>query len=80
MGDYMHNKKNGRGRVQYQDGTIFEGNFKDDRPNGFGKMTSRDYTYEGSFVNGLKNGNGNFLNNKRNFNQSIGIIFWSMDK
>ena len=55
----MHNKKNGRGRVQYQDGTIFEGNFKDDRPNGFGKMTSRDYTYEGSFVDGLKNGNGN---------------------
>jgi len=59
-GGYSFNKKNGKGIVEYQNGTFFEGFFKGDLANGYGKINNKTYLYEGNFLDGQKSGKGMF--------------------
>jgi hypothetical protein len=59
-GEMKDGKKEGYGIYYYTDGDIYEGEWKNDLPDGKGKHTSKDgsYSYEGTFKEGKKNGRG----------------------
>ena len=61
-GDFAKNKKNGKGRMNYEDGTYYIGEFLNNVEHGEGKIFNNDnkIIYEGDFKNGEKNGNGKF--------------------
>lgn len=51
--------KEGEGEIYYGNGAYFKGNFSEDKPNGYGIMRYNvNLIYEGTFKNGLKQGNG----------------------
>ena len=64
FGYWCDDKKNGRGRILYVNGTLYEGDFKNDQYDGFGtlKAHSRGYDevseYVGGFENGIYHGKG----------------------
>ena len=45
----MHDTKEGRGRIRLSNGEVFEGDFHNDRIQGFGKF----HNLEGSVVEGI---------------------------
>lgn len=50
-------KKDGQGKITHPlDGSVYEGNFKDDKFHGQGKYSYTDgrYSYEGSFIKNVK--------------------------
>ncbi|MEZ4851227.1 MAG: hypothetical protein R3B93_21955 [Bacteroidia bacterium] len=53
-------KRNGRGTLTYADGSRYEGYWKDNEEHGQGKMywSSQDKTYDGNWVNGVREGQG----------------------
>ena len=56
-------KYHGTVTLTYADGSSYEGDFTNNRPNGMGKMTYPDgnkTVYEGKFHNGLPNGYGTY--------------------
>ena len=54
VGNFEDNKRSGVGYLLNDHCvTNYEGQFKDDTFNGFGKLTTDDYTYIGNFKNGL---------------------------
>ena len=61
---YVNNRNipHGYGRVNYNDGSFYEGEFVDGSFNGYGKNTwvSGSY-YEGYWVNGVQNGEGTYV-------------------
>ena len=61
--DYIEQlKKNGKGVLEYIDGTKYEGEFKDDLYNGYGSIIfSNGNKYEGEFKNGVIKGKGKFI-------------------
>ncbi len=65
-GDVINSRKNGYGKIVYNDGCIFKGNFKDDLFDGFGKYTCKLYNYEGEYVCGKKCGKGKESNLVKN--------------
>ena len=65
FGYWCDDNKNGRGRILYVDGTLYEGNFKNDEYDGYGTLKAQpQYDYEvsseyvGEFENGIKHGKG----------------------
>ena len=64
FGYWCDDKKNGRGRILYVNGTLYEGDFKNDEYHGYGtlKAQARYYDdvseYVGGFENGIKHGKG----------------------
>ena len=80
-GEFSEGKKNGEGSIIYANGTKYEGSFKNDYHDGFGKLIQLNgETYEGEWKKGKINGNGtrvhangnkyigNYVNNIRNGN------------
>jgi hypothetical protein len=49
--------KDGKGKLLTLE-YVYEGEFSKDYFHGFGKYENSDMTYEGNYVNGMKNGNG----------------------
>ncbi len=50
---------NGKGKYTWPDGTVYDGDWKDDIKNGEGKSTYPDgIVYEGDFKDGKMNGKG----------------------
>ena len=63
-------KNNTHKKIQYEDGTCYEGNVNDnDLPNGKGIIYDKNnnISYEGDFVNGKKEGKGKFFHKSKNF-------------
>ena len=57
------NKREGRGIQIWQDGSKYEGYWKDDMANGYGRMIHSDGdVYEGEWMNDLHNGYGIYYN------------------
>jgi hypothetical protein len=53
--------KEGQGTLQFPDGSMFKGMFKDDHPNGEGTKIFPDGScYEGSFMDGMFHGKGKY--------------------
>ena len=78
-GELSEGKKNGQGNIIYANGTKYEGSFKNDFHDGFGKLIQLNgETYEGEWKKGKINGKGmrihangnkyigNYVNNVRN--------------
>ena len=60
-GERIDGKKEGSGKYEWNDGTIYEGQFLNDEINGQGKLTiPQQGTYEGTFVNGKRSGQGTY--------------------
>lgn len=58
-GEWKAGRPNGRGKIQYRNGTICAGQFVDGLPNGVCRLEdSSGFTYNGSFANGLFDGQG----------------------
>jgi hypothetical protein len=54
--------KHGKGTEVYQNGDVYIGNYRDGKPNGFGKYIWADKSFfEGTFINGLKQGQGKWI-------------------
>ena len=63
-GEFKNGKKEGKGRIEYNSGEIksYEGGWKKDKPDGFGKeIYINGAFYEGHFLKGLKNGRGKLI-------------------
>lgn len=58
-GQMWNGKRNGYGRMLYNDGSVYQGNWQDDQPSGLGRIESADgAVYEGEWKNGQRNGWG----------------------
>lgn len=58
-GQMLNNKKHGKGFLLDIDGDTYEGEFKEDKINGFGIFKSKDGTiYKGNWINNQQDGNG----------------------
>ena len=58
-GEFSEGKKDGNGSIVYKNGTRYEGSFKNDRHNGYGKLIQLDgEIFKGEWKNGKINGNG----------------------
>lgn len=60
VGNFHNNNFNGIGTYTLSDGSKYEGHFLDNAPHGIGQYTCKDFTYEGSYKRGLKDGFGIF--------------------
>ena len=63
QGDWVEGKYNGRGKEKYKNGNVYEGQFKNDKRHGKGRMeyalragAKFEGYYEGEWVNGETNG------------------------
>ena len=67
-GNYMEGKKKGKGK--YEDlltGSIYNGDFSEDKKNGYGEEKYKDGSiYKGEFKNGLREGNGILILKSKN--------------
>ena len=59
-GEFKYDMRDGTGQQIYKDGTVYNGNWKKDKPHGFGILLFPDgkQKYEGNFENGLSQGWG----------------------
>ncbi|MDW8742679.1 hypothetical protein Q7W37_06480 [Streptococcus suis] len=58
-GTVLANKIDGKGKLTFENGDTYEGQFKNGSFNGQGTFTSKDgWSYSGRFVNGLADGKG----------------------
>lgn len=55
-GGFRNGKKNGFGRMTYRDGTVYEGEFKDNAIDGKGKYTTKAHQWEGTWKEGYLEG------------------------
>ena len=61
-GECKNNKKEGRGRIVFDDGVKYEGDWKDDKKNGHGTQYYKNgMVYSGEWMNGVYHGNGDWL-------------------
>ncbi len=60
IGDVQNDKRNGKGKLNYTNGAMYEGDFKDDKIEGNGTMaySGDTTTYTGSWANNLPGGLG----------------------
>ena len=66
IGLYINNQKNGQGKLIMPGQFVYEGNFKDDLFDGYGKYTCKLYNYEGNYSCGKKCGKGKETNLVKN--------------
>ena len=59
-GEFLHGRRDCQGKINYGDGLYYEGEFRDGKPHGRGKMTSdlTGYSFEGNFHRGRICGSG----------------------
>lgn len=85
-GGFKNGLRSGKGTVTYADGTIFEGEFAGGRKNGYGVYTGNGTSYEGNYVDDIKEGRGKqvFSNGdsyegeyKNDMRNGRGIYTWS---
>jgi hypothetical protein len=57
-GGFKNGKKNGFGRMTYRDGTVYEGEFKDNAIDGKGKYTTKAHQWDGTWKEGYLEGEG----------------------
>eukprot|EP00960_Hanusia_phi_P078411 768814-Hanusia_phi.AAC.6 len=58
-GWWMHDQRQGRGKLRYPDGRMYDGEWKDGDISGEGFLHyANGWTYEGEFLAGFKHGNG----------------------
>jgi len=57
-GDLVDGLFEGNGKQYWLNGNYYEGEFKKGVYNGFGKLATQEFTYEGFFSDGLMNGEG----------------------
>jgi hypothetical protein len=62
-GSFAQNKRQGYGRMAYANGDVYEGFWEGDRRDGAGRLLDRggDVVFEGSFINGVREGQGCLL-------------------
>ena len=60
IGKIANGKRNGQGKLILPDESEYEGNFKNNKFDGFGKYKCKTYIYEGNFVEGKMNGKGKY--------------------
>lgn len=60
----MEGKKKGQGKLEFNDGDLYEGEFDDNLFNGVGKLYKAEDNslYEGQFVNDVAHGKGVLTN------------------
>lgn len=64
-GEWVANRKDGKGTDIFSNGDAYHGEYKEGIPNGFGIYTWKTGSYyEGQFVDGLKHGKGIWRKNK----------------
>jgi len=63
-GDRVKGKRHGQGIFEWYNGDRFEGNYENDKKNGYGKLYSKSkkFRYEGYFVNDEYDGQGTYYN------------------
>ncbi len=61
-GKFSLNHKLGKGYIQFANGSIFVGDFSNDKPNGQGMLTYNEEYYIGDFENGMMQGDGLWKN------------------
>ena len=68
-GNFRDDKQDGRGNLKLKTGESYEGEFHENVYHGIGKLVTATSTYEGSFVNGKREGQGVLVlsNNGRRF-------------
>ncbi len=61
-GHWVNNKREGHGRCEYHDGTVYDGNYENDQINGYGVMMYKiGSIYLGNWVNGKCQGYGVYI-------------------
>lgn len=60
VGNMVDGKRSGNGSLTYGNGGHYEGEWAFDRPSGFGKFISDQAQYEGEWLDGLFNGDGEY--------------------
>ena len=86
-GEFIDGKKEGKGKLIYNNGTEYSGNFKNNKPDGYGQLTQENgEVYQGEWKEGKINGHGtrfhkngdkyigNYIDNIRN---GYGIYIFS---
>ena len=58
--EFVNGKRNGTGTQRFKDGSVYVGEWKDDRRNGDGSYTTGDqqWTYDGAWANDKRAGQG----------------------
>ena len=56
LGFWKNDMRNGFGEYIYQDGTVFKGEFFEDKKHGKGVIISNEFVIEGNWIKGLKEG------------------------
>lgn len=66
LGQWKANKKHGKGRMKYADGSIYEGDWEQDQRHGYGilRLSNGDY-YQGNWKNDKKDGDGKYFYKSR---------------
>ena len=62
-GHFENGNLEGVGRFDYQNGSIYEGNWRENKKNGHGRLIESDgrSMYNGEWENDQKNGRGTFI-------------------
>lgn len=62
-GAFVNNMRQGFGRMEYANGDVYEGFWEADRRDGAGRLLDKggDVVFEGSFINGVREGQGCLL-------------------
>lgn len=61
----MNGKKDGQGKLVYEEKNYYEGSFKDNNISGHGKYYYQNYMWEGEWANGYLEGEGKQIIAKR---------------
>ena len=61
LGNWSQGKRHGKGKTILHDGGIFDGEYKNDLIDGQGISIDGSERYEGTYIQGLKEGYGNFV-------------------
>mgnify|MGYP001441765259 CR=1 FL=1 len=57
--DYKNCFYHGKGRLEFKDGSVYEGQFENNKMHGYGKIFFKDGSiYQGNFKNNLRDGTG----------------------
>lgn len=71
IGKVLHNKREGKGKLTFNKGGYYEGDFHGNVYDGYGTLCTETSVYYGNFVQGEKSGNGK-LENKYEGTEYIG--------